>query len=202
MTALPLVFWRTFVLVLPVMTVAIAYGISVLVVDLYLETPRSWGQINTWSVVSVFALFTAVFVALAPVRIPLIFEPIYLLAVPLGMSMYELDRLVGRYLYGPLEKRAFTRSWIFLFGVVTPLTEEIVYRLGVAVVFGDLGVPWYVLLSAGLFGLHHLQLGRLEVLRKSGNGAVYAATFVVTGSVVAPMLAHVGYNAFYLIRNH
>lgn len=196
-----LVIWRLLVLLAPVLTIAAASAMTYLVFDLGGDRSRPSGDFFFRAMVWTFAVLAVLVVAYGPVDLRPDVEPVHGLTLLAGVALYEVDLRVARRLYGRLETRRFRSDWIVLLVVVTPLTEEVVYRLAVDVAFGSLGPVGYVALSAGLFAVHHWTFGRVEFVRKFENGVVYAALFVLTGSVVPPIVAHMGYNTGYLLRN-
>jgi len=87
--------------------------------------------------------------------------------------------------------RAGTEPVLVLF-VVVP--EEILFRGGLAVLIDAVHPVAFVVASAVLFGLIHFPFGTRDVLVKMVNGAIFAVVFLVTGSLTASVLIHLGYN--------
>jgi membrane protease YdiL (CAAX protease family) len=76
--------------------------------------------------------------------------------------------------------------------VVVP--EEILFRGGLAVLIDAVHPVAFVVASAVLFGLIHFTFGTRDVLVKMVNSAIFAVVFLVTGSLTASVLIHLGYN--------
>jgi membrane protease YdiL (CAAX protease family) len=71
--------------------------------------------------------------------------------------------------------------------------EEVLFRLGLpALLFGILGLgPLSFVVAAVLFGMLHLYQGPLGILFATLLGLVFAALYVLTGSIAAPIVLHV-----------
>jgi membrane protease YdiL (CAAX protease family) len=50
-------------------------------------------------------------------------------------------------------------------------------------------------LSAGAFGLHHYFFGLRNIILKTVHGAVWGGAFLITGSLIVPMMSHLVFNA-------
>ena len=149
---------------------------------------------DRWLYAGFSALFATVLVGAGPVSPTLAFEPLWLLALPAGAALYAVDTAVWQRWTGARVDRgtgAFVWTVPMLLSVVP---EELVFRTALAPLVDSLGGPVFVAVSAVAFGLAHVANGRHEVAFKSWNGVVYALAFLATGSVVVPVLAHVGYN--------
>ncbi|MFB6137861.1 MAG: lysostaphin resistance A-like protein, partial [Halobacteriaceae archaeon] len=130
------------------------------------------------------------------------------LGVGLGLSAVDeaLAALADRVDVGYSEalRTAMAREtvggWAVLLGVVVPLTaaaEEVVFRAalvgGLAAGFGV--SPWLLAVASSLlFGAAHGAQGRAGVVVTTALGALLAATFVVTGSLPAVVVAHTTVN--------
>jgi len=70
--------------------------------------------------------------------------------------------------------------------------EELLFRLGLpALLFGILGLgPLSFVIAAVLFGMLHLYQGPLGILFSALLGLVFAALYVLTGSIAAPIVVH------------
>jgi membrane protease YdiL (CAAX protease family) len=70
--------------------------------------------------------------------------------------------------------------------------EEVLFRLGLpALLFGILGLgPLSFVVAAVLFGMLHLYQGPLGILFAALLGLVFAALYVLTGSIAAPIVLH------------
>lgn len=72
------------------------------------------------------------------------------------------------------------------------LFEELLFRLGLpALLFGILGLgPLAFVIAALLFGMLHLYQGPLGILFAALLGLAFAALYVLTGSIAAPIVVH------------
>ncbi|AGB17617.1 CAAX amino terminal protease family [Halovivax ruber XH-70] len=130
--------------------------------------------------------------------VPIAVDGWFVVFLPLGVAMYALDIFVWSWWVGvPIERGTDETVWKLpiVFGAIG---EEYLYRGVLAVLIASLGTIWYVVLSGVLFGINHFSKGRSEIVFKSVNGIVYALCFLATGSLLAPILAHVGYNVAYV----
>lgn len=118
--------------------------------------------------------------------------------LPLGVAMYALDIYVWSWWVSVPIKRGNEETLLKLPIVLGSVGEEYLYRGVLAVLITSLGTIWYVVLSGVLFGINHFSSGRSEIVFKSANGIVYALCFLATDSLLAPVLAHVGYNVAYV----
>ncbi|WP_456823845.1 CPBP family glutamic-type intramembrane protease [Cellulomonas sp. P5_E12] len=88
---------------------------------------------------------------------------------------------------------AARRGWAGL-AVSAGVTEEITYRglvvLALAVGLPSLGHGWVVAAAAALFGVAHWYQGRLGMLATGALGAVFAQLYLLTGSLLLPMVLH------------
>lgn len=136
--------------------------------------------------------------------VPLEFDPLFLLLVPLGIGLYFVETYVWyRYTGKPIEvARESIESMVPVPFVSFP--EEIVYRVGAWPLVSILGVPGYVVTSGLLFGFHHYAFSKRDVLLKSFDGMIYAALFWYTGSIWASTMMHTGYNvaSVYVIADY
>lgn len=76
--------------------------------------------------------------------------------------------------------------------------EELLYRGALHPLVGTVGPAGFVVVSSVGFGVSHLKRPRFEVPYKTALGAVFCLCFLATGTLVAPVLAHLGYNLAYL----
>lgn len=111
----------------------------------------------------------------------------------IGFGAYRLDRTVVG-LFGHRLTYPTDRIAALLPVLATPIAEELIFRLYLSPLREVTTLSGYVILSALLFGFHHLPYGFREAVLKTANGVLYAMLFVVTGSILAPILAHAGYN--------
>jgi hypothetical protein len=138
--------------------------------------------------------FALVLATAGPVDVPLAFDPLWLVGLPAGAALYAVDTRIweawtGATVEGGTEDVVWAAPML---AAVVP--EEVVFRVALAPLVGLVGPAGYVSASAVAFGLAHVARGRREVLFKTGNGVAYALAYLATGSVVAPVLVHVGYN--------
>lgn len=124
----------------------------------------------------------------------LAFEPWFLALGVLGAGMYLVDTKLWETWTGASVRRNVQPVVWLLPALVVPIPEELLYRLGLSFLRDSVGTPGFVAVSAVLFGAAHVVRGKKEVPLKTANGVVYALAFVATGTVVAPILAHLGYN--------
>lgn len=77
-------------------------------------------------------------------------------------------------------------------GLSAGIFEELLFRLGLpALLFGILGLgPLSFVIAALIFGMLHLYQGPLGILFAALLGLVFAALYVLTGSIAAPIVLH------------
>ena len=77
-------------------------------------------------------------------------------------------------------------------GLSAGIFEELLFRLGIpALIFGIIGLgPLSFAIAAVIFGMLHLYQGPLGILFATLLGLVFAALYVLTGSIVAPIVLH------------
>lgn len=124
--------------------------------------------------------------------------PVVLVLLPCGFGLYHLESALLSGLSGrPIATRSIPLRRLV---PVVPgaLAEEVLFRAALAPLL-QVGAPLFVGASAVTFGAVHLP-NRCEAACKTVDGALYAGLFVVNGSVLAPMLAHVGFNLAYAAR--
>jgi len=138
--------------------------------------------------------FAAAFVAATGLDLSVAVEWWYPALALLGALAYRVDTRLWAWWSGE-QIRGGGRSLAWLApSLVAPVPEEVLYRAGLDVVSETVGPVGFVAVSAVLFGLAHLPRGRNEVVLKTIDGVLYATVYALTGSVVAPVLAHFGYN--------
>lgn len=116
----------------------------------------------------------------------------------LGAAAYRADTRLWTWWTGERVRRG-GRSLAWLApSLLAPFPEEVLYRAGLDAVSDAVGPVGFVAVSAVLFGVAHLPRGRKEVALKTVDGVLYATVFVLAGSVVAPILAHLGYNVAFV----
>lgn len=77
-------------------------------------------------------------------------------------------------------------------GLSAGVFEELLFRLGIpALLFGIIGLgPLSFAIAAVAFGMLHLYQGPLGILFAALLGLVFAAMYVLTGSIAAPIVLH------------
>lgn len=77
-------------------------------------------------------------------------------------------------------------------GLSAGIFEELLFRLGMpALLFGIIGLgPLSFAIAALIFGMLHLYQGPLGILFATLLGLVFAALYVLTGSIAAPIVLH------------
>lgn len=77
-------------------------------------------------------------------------------------------------------------------GLSAGIFEELLFRLGIpALLFGIIGLgPLSFAIAALIFGMLHVYQGPLGILFAALLGLVFAALYVLTGSIAAPIVLH------------
>lgn len=81
--------------------------------------------------------------------------------------------------------------------VLVAVGEELVYRkVGIEILMGSFGWPAFAALAATavLYSLNHTFFGPAAVVSKMTSGVAYGLLFLNTGSLLVPIVAHVGFN--------
>lgn len=115
-----------------------------------------------------------------------------------GIALYAVDNGLWRLIADPDPGgTSLALVWPTLVGGAA---EEVLYRGALAAAIGTEGpaAVAFVAISAVAFGANHLSFGRHEVAFKTFDGAAYAVCLLATGSVLAPVAAHVGYNVAFV----
>lgn len=115
-----------------------------------------------------------------------------------GVAMYWADTFAWMRWTGKSIRRGNEPFVWLLPSLVVSVPEEILYRAGLDVLRSSIGTVGFVAVSAVLFGIAHIFRGKKEVVFKAFNGVVYALIYVGTGSIVASIFAHFGYNVMYI----
>ncbi|WP_049972816.1 CPBP family intramembrane glutamic endopeptidase [Haladaptatus cibarius] len=153
---------------------------------------------NSWLYVPFVAAFTVAVLYSFPLELPFTFRPYYLLFLVVGVGMYQFDVAIVAYQTGRRATKGRQRlRWMVPVLAIAP-AEEVVFRGIPTVVLAEYGAIAYVASSSVLFGIVHHREGKREVALKTANGVVYCLLYVATGSLLSPMLAHVGYNLAYI----
>lgn len=115
-----------------------------------------------------------------------------------GLALYFLDNAVWKAVADP--DSGGTRLALVWPTLIGGAAEEILYRGALAGAIGTEGwaAVGFVAISAIAFGANHLTFGAHEVAFKTFDGAVYAVCLLATGSVLVPIVAHVGYNVSFV----
>lgn len=133
-----------------------------------------------------------------------------------GLTLYTL-LFMGLDLYGLLRSPAFrekvgavyrekgfifptTRMQIVMFygaAVIVGVAEEVFYRSFLPQYLHGLGMPMWaaVALMLLVFGLGHFPQGPGAVISSAVNGIMYWMLYALTGSLLAPILLHILYDA-------
>ncbi|OLZ39839.1 hypothetical protein A6E15_02040 [Natrinema saccharevitans] len=184
-------FWIGLLLATPLLSLAYVMTVYVVV--------RRWLPINFrryahWFNSGLLVVIGTAVVFASPIEIPLAFRWLYPVAIPLGIGVYAVDTYIKTRVVGdPIGKG--TEALVTMAPVLfVPIFEEVIFRAGYVFLSDRFGTVVYTVGSAFSFGLHHSGYGKTEMLFKFENGLVYGTLFVVTGSLVPPLLAHCGYN--------
>jgi membrane protease YdiL (CAAX protease family) len=93
-----------------------------------------------------------------------------------------------------LPKTAEERRWFVLVAITAGVCEEILYRGFLIHYFRDLpisiGVIGALILSSCVFGFAHLYQGVVGIVQTTILGAIFGVIFIVTGSLLLPMVLH------------
>ncbi|MDH5546575.1 MAG: CPBP family intramembrane metalloprotease [Gammaproteobacteria bacterium] len=90
---------------------------------------------------------------------------------------------------GPTNDREM--QWFVWVSLTAGICEELIYRGYMMWYFTSMSDPWIALLiTSVLFGLNHVYQGVQGVLRTAAAGAVLAYVFLLTDSLLIPMLLH------------
>ena len=86
------------------------------------------------------------------------------------------------------------RRWWWLVCITAGICEEVVYRGFLLHYFHTLpfhlSLTWAMVVSSGIFGIGHLYQGVAGGVQTGVIGFVFAAMFVMTGSLVVPIVVH------------
>lgn len=190
-------FWILLIAALPVM--AAAYFALAVTVGGWVLDYEHRVEYNDWLYVPfVGALAIAASYAF-PLELSFAFRTYYLLFLALGVGMYWLDMAVLARLTGHIRSGRQHLYWTVPVLAIA-VVEEVLFRGILTVVIAEYGTVAYVASSSLLFGINHYRKGRREVAFKTVNGVVYCLLYVATGSLLSPILAHLGYNVAYVYR--
>lgn len=145
--------------------------------------------------------YLAVFLALTDYR----FEfavPLAALAAPLvGLLVYAGESRVKDAVAGSAGGGSPSGPRLRYLLPVLPIgvLEELFYRGVLFELHASHGPVVYVAASALLFGLAHAMDDLRVAGSKTVDGALYAVAMVATGTVVVPVMVHLGYNLGYLL---
>lgn len=126
-------------------------------------------------------------------------RPVFLLAVLLGAAAYYVTTLVWRYYTGNPIRRGGRDLSTNLPGVIATFPEELLFRAGLGSLIGSIGSVGYLVYSSVLFGVYHYKGEFHEVVFKTLLGVLLGVTYLISGTVVVPMLVHFGYNLAWLL---
>ncbi len=168
-----------------------------------------------WLYATVLTLALAVVALVQPIHVvaadrpgPVALIAALALVVPFAIIPYLTELLVSSRL-GPsggvpaplpvdareaVRAEASTRGAFATLAVVTAVVEELLFR---GAVFADLraqnSLIVAVALSSIVFGLHHIAFGVAAVVGKSVAGALWAALYVLGGTVLIAMASHLAF---------
>lgn len=138
------------------------------------------------------------FLSLGPSGPILRFEWVFLLAAVVGYALYCCEsRVWAWWTDAPLTSRSVDQYRAVALLAIAAAAEEVLYRGVLGLLIDPFDWTVFVATSATLFGLSHVFEGKHELLLKTVDGAIYALLYVVSGSLLVPVLAHVGYNVSY-----
>lgn len=123
----------------------------------------------------------------------------YLLGIPIGAGTYHVTTAAWRYYTDEPLRRGDRRVYLLLPGLAVPLPEEVLFREGLVPVIDVAGPASYLAVSSIVFGLYHALLGLHEVVVKTLFGVLLGLAYLVTGSILAPVLIHFGYNLAWIL---
>src|ERR1700722_19208642 len=93
-----------------------------------------------------------------------------------------------------LPKTAEERHWFVLVAITAGVCEEILYRGFLIHYFRELpvsiGLIGALILSSCVFGFAHLYQGIVGIVQTTIFGAIFGLIFIVTGSLLLPMVLH------------
>jgi membrane protease YdiL (CAAX protease family) len=93
-----------------------------------------------------------------------------------------------------LPKTAEERRWFVLVAITAGMCEEILYRGFLIHYFRELpvsiGLIGALILSSCVFGFAHLYQGVVGIVQTTILGAIFGLIFIVTGSLLLPMVLH------------
>lgn len=143
-----------------------------------------------------FNVFLATLLILLLERsVPLDVHPTDLPLIFLGAVMFVVDSKVTRLASGTSSTDQGGSGASVAVALAGSVPEELVYRWGIHAILAGLHPALFVAVSSLTFGLHHYPPNRsLEALLKTGNGMVYAALLLWSGSITIPILCHLLYN--------
>jgi membrane protease YdiL (CAAX protease family) len=164
-----------------------------------------------WLYVALATTIAAVLIAAGPVELGSLGRPVRGVAVDWlpatastgavlfgaaagGAALYRLDTALVVWQTGEPVGRGDRSLAAVMPLLLSPLPEEILFRAGLEPLVDMAGSGLYVCASALVFGLVHAPSGRREVALKTGNGVVYALSYLLSGTVLIPVAAHFGYN--------
>lgn len=161
-------------------------------------------NVTYWSYSLFPATIAAAFYWFSPIEFPFGFDFLFLLLVPVGFGLYMLETYLWyHYTKKPIEVASNSIEGMIPVPFVS-IPEEVIFRGGLAPLIGVLGGPGYVVVSGALFGFYHYVFSLRDVLLKTVSGSIYAALFLMTGSLWPSILMHAGYNlaSVYIIADY
>lgn len=183
--------WLVPVVFLPVawlfFTSVLSWLVEVFVGDRYT------GRLESWVYASFVSCVALGYVVWSPYDFVVEFRPSLLVLFVVGATLYHVDRAVWRWWTQRSVERTPDTVDGMLPVLLVPPAEELLYRGVLGSLVELASVPEFVVVSAVSFGFLHFGAAR-EVSMKTVDGVVYAISFVYAGTVLAPILAHLGYN--------
>jgi membrane protease YdiL (CAAX protease family) len=126
-------------------------------------------------------------------------RPLFLLALLVGAGGYYLTTVAWRLYTGSPIRRGGRDLWLLVPGLFATVPEELLFREGLAPLIESVGTGGYLVYSSVVFALFHVNGGRHEILAKLLLGVVLGGAYLVSGTIVVPILIHLGYNLAWLL---
>jgi len=127
------------------------------------------------------------------------FRPAFVVAIPVGAGGYYLTTLVWRHYTGKPIRRGHRDLPVNLLGILAVVPEELLFRAGLVPIVDWVDQIGYLAYSSVLFGLYHFNGGRHEVVSKTLLGVLLGGSYLAFGTIVVPVLIHLGYNLAWLL---
>jgi membrane protease YdiL (CAAX protease family) len=181
-----------FVSTLSLLDTVLVIALILLFIRSHRERPRDvfLGQRPVWSEAT-FGLFL----------LPLVF----LLSILVLGTLYVLAPQLHNVPHNPFEDMLQNRRDAIIFGIVAMVAggvREEIQRGFILHRFSQYlgGGPIGVIMWSALFGLGHIDQGWDAVLAVGTLGAIWGTTYLIRGSIVAPLVSHAGFNMSQLVK--